>query len=66
MNQSSASPERFANCESSVGCTRPAPYIWYSFMKSTTEYSGMPTRLVCHSEFRCPMSLPRALKVSSG
>ena len=66
MNQSRASPERLANWESSVGCTRPAPYIWYSFMKSTTEYSGMPTRSSCQEEFRWPMSLPSALKVSSG
>ncbi len=27
---------------------------------------GMPTRSVCQLEFRCPMSLPRALKESSG
>ena len=29
-------------------------------------YEGMPTRSVCQLEFRCPMSLPRALKESSG
>lgn len=66
MNQSRASPERLANWEISVGWARPAAYIWYSFMKSTTEYSGMPTRSTCQEEFKCPMSLPSALKVSSG
>ena len=35
-------------------------------MNSMGSYEGMPTRSVCQLEFRCPMSLPRALKESSG
>ena len=67
MNQSRASPERLANWERSVGCAPGRRRTsWYSFMKSTTEYSGMPTRSSCQEEFRWPMSLPSALKVSSG